>query len=130
MNVVLFMVNVPGVITQILDGAIDGAVVGLQSEAFSAPASLTFLTMEGKSAKTHMRLEQLLNASYPICVTLKGMYILLRREHPLNALSPIVVKLELVGMETLTRLEQPLNALLPTNVTLAGMETLTRFEHP
>ena len=52
---------------------------------------------------------------------------MVRREHNLNALSPILVTLE--GIATEVSLAHPLNALLPILVTLEGMEMEVSFLH-
>jgi len=57
-------------------------------------------------------------------VTVVGIEMLGKPEHPLNALAPMLVTL--VGMVMVGRLVHPLNALTPMLVTDAGIVMLVR----
>ena len=74
------------------------------------------------------RLEQELNASFPILVTLSGMVMLARLVQERNAEFPILVTPS--GMVMLARLLQRKNASSPIIVTPLGMVTLVTVEFP
>ena len=73
-------------------------------------------------------LVQLLNASFPIVLTLSPICTFCRLVHPLKASIPIVVTL--FGMVTEVRELQPLKANCPIVVTLLGMVTEIRELQP
>ena len=105
------------------------SVKSLGANAFNTPS----MTKQRLSADANLplnsfRLQQPLNTSVSIVVTLSGIVMLVRLRQPENASS--LISVTLLPIVTLVRLLQPWNAPCPMLVTLLGMVMLVRLLQP